>query len=180
MCVLCVLCFALSALPCLALPCLAGGWAGCPPSLRPSLPVAEDKDAILESITAVGAELIIVGAFGDLERVEDRWLAQKYIGGEVKDNWCTFSELIEWSDEARRASRQFEEWFQHKSTTPCPVDSIPFSHRNLPLGITKVSTDRHGAGWCVDGCVGGCKDVAPPCVVFLVHSAALGGEGSGL
>ena len=103
--------------------------------------VAEDKDAILESITAVGAELIIVGAFGDLERVEDKWLAHKYVGGEVKDTWCTFSELIEWTDEARRAASQFVEWFERQDGTPCPIQGIPFSHRNLPLGIRKVSVN---------------------------------------
>lgn len=57
--------------------------------------VGEDKDVILKAIQDVGTELIIVGSFGDLERVEDTWLAEKFAAGEVEGNWCTFAEVVE-------------------------------------------------------------------------------------
>lgn len=53
----------------------------------------------MATLADVGADFIVVGAFGDLERVEDQWLAEKSDAGQIDPCWITFSEMVEWHDE---------------------------------------------------------------------------------
>jgi predicted aconitase len=53
----------------------------------------------MATLGSVGADFIVVGAFGDLERVEDQWLAEKCAAGNIDSCWITFSEMVEWSAE---------------------------------------------------------------------------------
>jgi hypothetical protein len=56
--------------------------------------VAADKDAILESLEGTGIDHIIVGAFGDLKRVDDTWLENKHKEGKIQENFYAFSEMV--------------------------------------------------------------------------------------
>eukprot|EP00038_Savillea_parva_P003570 m.127559 g.127559 ORF g.127559 m.127559 type:complete len:470 (+) comp11212_c0_seq1:270-1679(+) len=60
--------------------------------------VEADKDIILDSLKNVGAQYVVAGAFGDLERVDDKWLAGKKAKDLIEPNWITFSEIVEWTD----------------------------------------------------------------------------------
>lgn len=55
--------------------------------------VKSDKYAILNAVEEVGIRNIIVGAFGELPRVEDDWLEELHREGKMKPNFWAFSEL---------------------------------------------------------------------------------------
>lgn len=61
--------------------------------------IEADKDAMLEAVEPVGAQYVVVGAFGDLERVEDKWLSRLNSEGRILPHWITFSEMVEWTKE---------------------------------------------------------------------------------
>ena len=49
-------------------------------------------------IFSTGIEHVLVGAFGDVERVEDGWLDDLNKQGMIDPNWYAFSELFDGDD----------------------------------------------------------------------------------
>lgn len=102
--------------------------------------VSKDKDEIIAAVDRVGAQLIVVGAFGDLERVEDSWLLNKLQTSEAIDpRYTIFTEMVEWTPQDQTKAELIHLMRDRRASYHGEPVTPQGLGKPLPLGLLKAT-----------------------------------------